>query len=63
MQTQKDIELLVMADLVRELAYANCGPDEPLEFYDAAIELGCSERDAWSIAETLNLRALRVRGG
>lgn len=46
---------------VRELAFAG-DPDEPLDFYTAARELGASVVDAAAIDEALTARIMRERG-
>lgn len=49
-------------EAVRERAYIDAGSDGVLEFFDAALAIGCSELDAERITETLNLRTMRARG-
>lgn len=48
---------------IRDLADRNAGPDDELDFYKAARQLGWSAHDAAEADETLTIRVMRARCG
>ena len=47
---------------VRMITEDRCGPDDPLDFYRVAIELGATTAEATRINTTLTARVMRSRG-
>jgi len=51
-----------LVEQVRALAYELAQPDEELDFYGAALALGCDEQKAEELDEELTIRTMRARG-
>jgi hypothetical protein len=49
-------------EAVRALADTNAGPDDELDFYTAAIQLGATPAIAEKMDADLTLRVMRARG-
>ena len=56
-------ESMPLIEQVREVAgKLVASDDEPLDFYDAALALGCSEAEADDLDQRLTIRIMRSRG-
>ena len=56
-------ESMPLIEQVREVAgKLVASDDEPLDFYDAALALGCSEAEADDLDQLLTIRIMRSRG-
>jgi len=51
-----------MIERVRGLVYQTANDDDPLDFYRAALTLGCTEAEAEDFDVTLTLRVMTARG-
>jgi hypothetical protein len=47
---------------VKATGNANAGPDDPLDFYSAALQLGATKAEAETISIALTIRVMKARG-